>query len=174
MTYVSPFSRPSVHYIDSTVPDMSEVHPSNVTEFRGGRAKFHCWVRSTSRPEVQWLKRLPGVVGGGPVVRNDLNLYSNTSLVVGQDHYQSILYDGYVLYTPLIFSFFFLFCLFLMCLKRFKVIRVHSTLCTYMHALLDSMTQSDLGCYNNITSFLLLHYSLLIFPICLPWPYMQL
>lgn len=71
-------------YADSTVPDMSEVHPSNVTEFRGGRAKFHCWVRSTSRPEVEWLKRLPG----GPV-RNDLNLYSNTSLVVGQDHYQS-------------------------------------------------------------------------------------
>lgn len=65
---------------------MSEVHPANVTEFRGGRAKFHCWVRSTSLPQVEWLKRLPG-----HPLRPDLSLYPNTSLVVGEDHYQSII-----------------------------------------------------------------------------------
>lgn len=78
---------------DSAVSDMSEVHPTNVTEFRGGRAKFHCWVRSTSLPEVEWLKRLPG----GPF-RSDMSLYPNTSLVVGEDHYQSKTFLRLLLY----------------------------------------------------------------------------
>ncbi len=67
------------------LPDMSEVHPTNVTETRGGRAKFHCWVQSASQPEVEWLKRFPDGL------REDMNrLYANTSLVIGQDHYQSM------------------------------------------------------------------------------------
>lgn len=74
-----------VSVLDSAVSDMSEVHPANVTEFRGGRAKFHCWVRSTSLPQVEWLKRLPG-----HPLRPDLSLYPNTSLVVGEDHYQKL------------------------------------------------------------------------------------
>lgn len=108
---------------------MSEVHPSNVTEFRGGRATFHCWVHSvgTSQPEVEWLKRLPA----GPV-RNDLNLYSNTSLVVGKDHYQSM--TSCILYTT--FSF-------LMCIKRFKVVRVHSTTCDALGAVTASKSKAN-------------------------------
>lgn len=69
----------------SELPDMSEVHPTNVTETRGGKAKFHCWVQSASQPEVEWLKRFPDGF------RQDMNLlYANTSLVIGQDHYQSM------------------------------------------------------------------------------------
>ncbi|KAI9562994.1 hypothetical protein GHT06_010450 [Daphnia sinensis] len=74
-----------VSVLDSAVDDMSEVHPANVTEFRGGRAKFHCWVRSSSHPQVEWLKRLPA-----RPLRTDLSLQPNTSLVVGEDHYQKL------------------------------------------------------------------------------------
>ncbi|XP_057368211.1 fibroblast growth factor receptor-like 1 isoform X2 [Daphnia carinata] len=74
-----------VSVLDSAVDDMSEVHPANVTEFRGGRAKFHCWVRSSSLPEVEWLKRLPA-----RSLRTDLSLQPDTSLVVGEDHYHKL------------------------------------------------------------------------------------
>lgn len=66
--------------------NLSEVLPTNVTELRGGRAKFHCWIRtgssSSSRPLlVQWLKRLPKAPYRGQV-------NSNASLVVGDEQYQ--------------------------------------------------------------------------------------
>ena len=126
---------------------MSEVHPSNVTEFRGGRAKFHCWVHSvgTSQPEVEWLKRLPA-----SPVRNDLNLYSNTLLVVGKDHYQSM--TSCILYTH--FSF-------LMCIKRFKVVRVHLNTCDALGAVTTSKSKAN----DKIGSWMLSsHFSLSVFP----------
>lgn len=71
--------------IGPSLPGMSEVAPSNVTELRGGRAKFHCWVHSSSEPEVEWLKRLPNSASA----RKDLTLHINTSLVVGEAQFQS-------------------------------------------------------------------------------------
>ena len=64
------------------IRNQSEVLPANVTELRGGRARFHCWIYSPSPPVlVQWLKRLPKAPYRGQV-------NSNTSLVVGEEQYQ--------------------------------------------------------------------------------------
>ena len=129
---------------------MSEVHRSNVTEFRGGRATFHCWVHcvGTSLPEVEWLKRLPA-----SRVRNDLNLYSNTSLVVGKDHYQSM--TSCILYTT--FSF-------LMCIKRFKVVRVDSTTCDALGAVTASKANGKIGSWMLSSHFFFLSFSFSVFP----------
>lgn len=75
----------------SELPDLSQVEPTNVTERRGGKAKFLCWVHSSSEPQVEWLKRLPP----NQSTRNELNLHTNTSLIVGRDHYQSMTHSIY-------------------------------------------------------------------------------
>jgi hypothetical protein len=62
--------------------DMSQIYPTtNTTELRGGRVKFVCWVTSATRPDtVEWLKILP----------HKSTLHPNTSLIIGDDQYQSI------------------------------------------------------------------------------------
>ena len=57
---------------------------NNTTELRGGKARFHCWLRGPIEPHAEWLKKLPPAP-----YRGQIN--TNTSLIVGDDQYQSIL-----------------------------------------------------------------------------------